>query len=287
MPTINRQLLETGDQPAFFKELCLKYQFPSGMNKIGQTVAPMLSQNIGVRQFSFFIKCLSILSLDNIHLSKDEAGYYVFNSLDVLTLNASPEEVCSQIKTDKNFGISREVKTPGKQSSYDKQHINEQINLLVLANVIYLKNNEIYLNIKEQPFIDEIAESALEPPGFDFSAYDLNTLVGRQAADADWQAYFATGTSISDELLSTRLEALGGDDAKSLVSVSDGRSKKELGDAGEEYVYTFEKQRVLNSAFPRFASKVKNRSAERGIGYDIQSVHATSDKPDTLKSHRS
>ena len=51
------KLLEDNDQPAFFKDLCLKMQFPSGMNR-KDYVLPLLHSDINIRQLCFLIAVL-------------------------------------------------------------------------------------------------------------------------------------------------------------------------------------------------------------------------------------
>ena len=63
-----KKFLADSDQPAFFKDICYKMQFPNGMNKI-QTVRPYLKEEISLRQFPFIIKCLMLASQEKIYLT--------------------------------------------------------------------------------------------------------------------------------------------------------------------------------------------------------------------------
>ena len=87
-----KKYIADSDQPAFFKDICFKMQFPNGMNKI-QTVRPYLDEHISLRQFPFVIKCLMLANDKKIELTVNDIGYYILNSLDVLKGNSTPEEV--------------------------------------------------------------------------------------------------------------------------------------------------------------------------------------------------
>lgn len=96
------------------------------------------------------MKVLQIAKNGSIILTKKEIGYYILNSLDVLQGIASPFEVLDAIVADRKNRIQREVQTPGKASSFDYQHINEQINPLELANLIISKDGVVGLNPREE-----------------------------------------------------------------------------------------------------------------------------------------
>lgn len=130
-----KKYLEDNDQPAFFKDICYKMQFPNGTQK-SQTVLERVADEICVRPNAFILKLLLIAKTANVDITKKALGYYVLNSLDVLQGKASPYEVLEAIAEDKRHGIERVIVVPGKASSYCYQHINEQLNYLELANLI-------------------------------------------------------------------------------------------------------------------------------------------------------
>ena len=68
--------LESEDQPAFFKDICVKFQFPNGMDSI-HTIRDKVSQKISLRQFSFILELLFISHNKEIKLTKDEIAYFV------------------------------------------------------------------------------------------------------------------------------------------------------------------------------------------------------------------
>ena len=87
-----KKFLSDNDQPAFFKDLCYKMQFPNGMNKI-QTLQPHLDLGISLRPYPFIIKCLMLADEMQLKLTVNDIGYYILNALDVLQGKASAIEV--------------------------------------------------------------------------------------------------------------------------------------------------------------------------------------------------
>jgi len=263
------KLLNDSDQPAFFKDLCAKYQFPSGISTIS-TVADQISHGIQVRQLSFVLKVL--LEVDKLeqNLSKKEIAYYILNSLDVLTRQATPREIIEQISQDRNKKITREISAPNKASSFNYQHINEQLNLLFLANLITYDDGFVILNSKEMNFIEALARQHNLAPAFDFTQYDLSDIEDRKNAEIKWGIFFAQLSDIDETITSTSALALSDIDLPSLPK-SSTIDKIALGDDGEEYVYNLEVNRV-KSSFPRLVNKIKKQGIIKGLGYDILSV---------------
>ena len=112
-----QKFLEDNDQPAFFKDICYKMQFPNGTQKISTTVADRIANEICVRTNAFLIEFLCIAKTANITVTKKEIGYYVLNSLDVLQGKANPYEVLEAVTQDRKAGIERDISVPGKASS--------------------------------------------------------------------------------------------------------------------------------------------------------------------------
>ncbi len=266
------KFMEDNDQPAFFKDICFKMQFPNGMTK-GETVKERVGLGISIRPNSYVLKLLLLAKNAAITLNKSDLGYYALNSLDVLTRHATPFEVIDQIERDKKEGIVRKVHTDGKAASYNVQHINEQINYLELANLVITDNDgEVALNTNDLDTINLFAELWNEKPLFDCAAYDLSSLVGRKQFQLDWDYYFAQLSTAADKFATTSA-SLGIVEHKTMVKPTTGIGKTELGDEGEFYVLDYEKERV--KAFdPRLVGKVIHLGKTRGLGYDIQSVIA-------------
>ncbi len=274
------KLIEDSDQPAFFKDLCAKYQFPSGINKILPTVETHVADKLSIRQFAFLLKVLLILDEKSYFITKKQAGYYVLNSLDVLKRDATPVEVVTQIISDINEKIYREVFVSGKATSFTHQHINEQLSLLVLSNCIYYDDKCIRLNQKEIPYILALSEWHSEPPDFDFYQFDFSNKEHRKRAESMWNVYFANFSAIDKKILLTSVDALRTNTEHETNSPN--TNTVALGDEGEEYVYQIERNRI-GKKFPRLVSKIKKFGKIRGLGYDILSVIGEGENPDFAK----
>lgn len=273
-----QKYLEDSDQPAFFKDICYKMQFPNGMQKINPTVVQRVADGICVRPFAFVLKFLQIAETEKISLTKRDIGYYVLNSLDVLQGKASPREVLDVIVEDKKNGIVREIKMSGKASSYTYQHINEQLNYLELANLIRIADDRrVVLNPNEKEAIEFFIEDFDKKPEFDVYSYDLSDPEARRRFRLDWDAYYSR-LSVYSSKFSTKPDSLfftpdtgaeSGNGQKHHPSLN----LTEFGNEGEVLVYEYEKHRV--SAYnTRLANKVLSLWETKGLGYDIQSVIA-------------
>lgn len=271
-----KKYIADSDQPAFFKDICFKMQFPNGMNKI-QTLRPYLEEQISLRQFPFIIKCLMLANDKQIELTVNDIGYYILNSLDVLKGNASPEEVIEQIFIDKAKDIERKIVVAGKASSYTMQHIREQLNYLELANLIFITDDKrVLLNYREKTCLELFASQCGIAPAFDMYQYNVNEQKDRDQLYLDWDKYYSKVSENADDF-ATNISALVTSEEikkteKTKIKSNEGTTV-ELGDEGEQYVYDYEKARV--TAFnPRLAGKVIPLGKTRGLGYDIQSVVA-------------
>ena len=264
------KFLEDNDQPAFFKDVCFKMQFPNGMDKT-TTIIERINNQIKLRPYSYLLKVLLYAKNAGLSIYKSDIGYYVLNSLDVLQRKANPLDIIDQISKDRRYGIVRKVITPGKESSYDNQHINEMINYLELANLIIVGQDKVVvINENEKEVVDYFADFWDEDPIFDIYSYDLNIPENRKSVGQDWDYYFSLLSKDSYKFTTT-VEALGIPKEK---YESKGKNKLiELGDEGELFVYEYEKDRV-KSFDNRLAGKVLHLGKTRGLGYDIQSVIA-------------
>jgi len=272
-----QKYLEDNDQPAFFKDICYKMQFPNGSQK-SSTVRERISAKISIRPMSFILKFLQIAKTAKIDITKKDIGYYILNSLDVLQGKANPYEVLDAISTDKQAGIERTIIVPGKASSYNYQHINEQINYLELANLIRVTDDKrLILNSNESETIELFASTWDVAPDFDAYSYDLSSVENRKKFQLDWDFYYSQLSSEAAKFETTADSLIVNTD---LSEDDTAKAKKEssvnlteFGDEGEALVFEYEKRRV--SAFnARLANKVLSLGKTKGIGYDIQSVIA-------------
>jgi hypothetical protein len=256
--------LEDSDQPAFFKDLCFKFQFPNGMDKIDK-VLEKVKAKISIRQYPYLLKLLLLAHQKGIKLTKDEVAYYVLNSLHVLQGWVPPSEVLKHIIKDREAGVVKKVQVPGKASSYSMQHINEQLNYLELANLIRIDNRLISINFKESETIELMASYWDKPPEFNVGNYNLQDVEERKKFYRDWQIYYSRLNTV--QKFETTIESLN-------ISYSSTQADKlSIGEEGENFVLEYEKNRV--SKFdPRLVRKVLYLGKTKGLGYDIQSVVA-------------
>lgn len=265
-----KKFLEDGDIPAFFKDICFKMQFPNVMQKI-QTVTERLQNNIKLRPYCFLIKTLQLAEQQKLILDKKTIGFYILNSLDVLQGIATPEEVISQIMTDKQKGIYREIEGDAA-SSFKYQHINEQLNYLELANLIWVDGKrDVYLNHKEQQCLDLFSKDWNSELLFKIEKSDISSPEAFKDLQFRWNEYYGKLSS-EENAFATKLEALAINDNSQTGYRLYGNTV-ELGDEGENFVFNFEKDRV-GKFNPRLTNKVILFGKQKGLGYDVQSVMA-------------
>ena len=273
----NKKLLDDSDQPAFFKNLCLNFQFPNGTQKI-QTIKERIGDNIRFKPFHFILALISKAKYKKITLTSDEIGYYVLNAKQVLQGLISVDEVLNKISIDRENKSSNKLKA----GSYNVQHIREQFNLLVLANLIYFEDDFIFLNESEKAITSIFINDYNSPLKFDIYDYNLKVEEDKKLMYSEWSEYFGKVAVEDYTLISTSVEALQGQkvaEIETVVVEKKGTNKKELGDAGESYVFELEKSRV-SKTHPRLVNKVLLFGEQRGLGYDILSVEADENKID-------
>lgn len=264
----NKKLLEDNDQPAFFKNLCLNFQFPNGTQKI-QTIVERIDDNIKFKPFHFLLALISLAKKSNVFLTKDEITYYVLNAKQVLQGEISIEEVLTEILKDRKNNTSKKLEV----TSFNTQHIREQLNLLALANLIFIDGDLVVLNQAETNTINLFLSELNEPLKFDIYKYDLSIDEEKKAMYSEWSEYFGKIAVKDYELISTSIEALQRVEVEKVVVPKKGTDHTILGDEGEEYVFTLEKIRVT-ATHPRLTNKVLLLGKQRGLGYDISSVEA-------------
>lgn len=273
------KFLEDNDQPAFFKDVCYKMQFPNGMDST-HTLQQRVAEEIKIRPNSYVLKVLQLASTANQPITVKDIGYYILNSLDVLQGNANPYEVLEAIVEDHKAGLQREIKAYGedgkpKASSYTMQHIREQLNYLELANLIRITDDRrVVLNPNEMDTINLFTKEFDRAPEFDVYAYDLDRIEVRKQFQYDWDEYYARLSAYAGKFM-TMSDAINFEPEKTEKTKpkKDGINLTEFGDEGEALVFEYEKARV--SAFnSRLANKVLSLGKTKGIGYDIQSVIA-------------
>lgn len=265
----NAKLLEDNDQPAFFKNLCLNFQFPNGTQKI-QTIVERIDNKIRFKPFHFVISLLQEAKLNKITLTKDEIGYYVLNAKEVLQGKIVPIVVLNEIISDRNKGVVKKLESGSKHT----QHIREQLNLLELANLVKIINGNIILNGNEEKLIGKFVRDLDEPLSFDIYSYDLKDELQKLKMYREWSEYFGSVFIEDYDLLKTKLdypsEVIAAPSQKQI-------SNTVLGDQGEEFILNLEKERVKKS-YPRLVNKIQLVGKLRGFGYDILSVEANENR---------
>lgn len=264
------KLIENGDLPQFFKSIIVNFQFPNGLDKI-QTIKERVNRNISLKPFHFIVNLLNIAKQKAITLTKNEIAYYVLDSLDVLKGIATPQDVLQKIEEHRSKHIEYKVEHPDKASSYSMQHISEQLNLLELSNVIiqgYLVGTKIVrLNHREKNFINYLISENYSQLDFDIYDYFHNK---RDTLQVEWAKYFSSNKLIDCLDEETIIEP----EIEKPNSIPKASSPLEIGDAGENIVFNYEKERVKAFNARLAQQKVLLLGKQRGLGYDIQSVWA-------------
>lgn len=258
-------LQERQDYPAFFRGLCLNFQFPNGARK-PQSCKEDLNNRIKFKPYCFIVKLLQHAQSrpSPILLSMQEIGFHALSNLEVLQGEVSCEDVCEAIISDRANGIRRSA----LHGSNEWQHIKELFNWLSLTNMTIADKTHIWLNPKEAKTIELFATSD-KTFGFDAYSYDFDSEESRKRFYNDWKRFYS---SLPQELETTRV--LGSISANSGVATRPAiKSSTDLGDEGEALVYRLEVERV--KAFkPRLANKVLLLGKTKGLGYDVLSIEA-------------
>lgn len=278
--------LVRGDMPAFFKNLCLNFQFPNGMQKYrgagDTTIETSIDWSISSKPLVFIVALLDAAKNEGLQIRAPHLYYFVLNSLHVLQGVATVSEVLAAIRRSIEINSVPTLPNPEKKKeSYVTQHLREQLNLLKLANIIRISScssKNVYLNIAESTSIELFLEEARNYGGINFPF--TSTMLGDVHSLArEWERYYGS-VRYDERLLLTPAAALQWD-INTIVRSTEvltreqptGASTQEIGNEGERIVLDYERARLqqCNSSLVR---KLKDRTAERGIGYDIESVDA-------------
>ena len=266
-----KKYLEDSDQPALFKSACFQFQQPNGSQEIN-SVIEKIQNRISFKPYHFLLLLLQKAQQNNVVLTKQEIGYYVLNSLQVLQGKVAAEEVLKTILLDRVNKITKKVAVT-KNYAWDYQHINEQYDYLKLANLIRDSGSDIWINSKEQTTIDYFIENLKLPLAIDYSKYNLEEKNIGKKIELEWQEYFGISSQFNQEKFNTSINSL--DAVTSILKGQQvGKSTIELGDEGENFVLEFEKN-LVKSFNPRLVSKVNYLGKTKGLGYDILSIEAS------------
>lgn len=268
-----KKFIADNDQPAFFKDMCYRFQFPNGLDKI-QTLKDRIEQGIRIRPFCYTIKLANYAYDNGVVLNQNEIAYYALNNLEVLQGKVDVNEVLEQIKSDRAQGIVRKVHFEDKAESYNTQHIREQLNYLELANLIRNKSGNIFPNKKEIVAISKFSMASFDL-GFDAYSYDLEIEESKQQLYLDWQKYYSDIAQNTVDEFETKIDALqyDVDDSGKQINKVYAVDTMLIGDDGESLVFRYEKDRV-SEYDTRLTNKIHMLGKTKGLGYDIQSIFA-------------
>lgn len=276
---ICKYLIRTGDQPAFFKNMCLNFQFPNGTQK-KETVTKRIKDGMCFKPYHFILSLLNLAKNAGLTLERREIEYYALSSFEVLKGNVSPETVLNYIVHDRSKGIVKELNATSfseepKDNSYIHQHMRELFNYLELANLIIQDSKNVYLNTKEQNIIDVFISETND-------VHELEGLDENGNATEETRALWAIkygSLSHGEDILVTTADAI----IRKVETPSHEEEEQEnivnanqIGLEGEQYVLKKEKERV-RAIRPIWENRVKYVGNIKGLGYDIQSVDTNND----------
>ena len=184
------------------------------------------------------------------------------------------------VDADRKAGIARTINS-GKNDPWDWEHITGILNYLYLANLIeyskarYARDREVTLNAHEAATIKIFVSGYLDPLEFDvYNArkYPRGTVKERKTFQLEWDKYHGRLSKHAGSFY-TLPSCLG---ISTVASIGGARKSSKvmtaaIGKAGESYVEKYEKD-MLGKINPAYSLKVTNKSAIRGIGYDIESA---------------
>ena len=262
---LTAKLLEDADQPAFFKVLASRIQAPNPMNKLN-TFEEERELGANVRPLVLVLEVLKALKGPASYL---ELRTFVLANLHAYRGEFSGEEIAAQIIDARANKL--ELPNPIEPNvPYNHQHIREMLSFLKLANLVVEPQLEtFYLNPHEDQalawiFSKDSRESLFRMPeeGEKYTDY--------QAA---WSRHYGSLASVESSVTSTSLDALNisADVTKPILLGIRPARTTEIGRIGEELVLSWQIDEVTHVR-PQDLRHVKDRSAERGIGFDIQSI---------------
>lgn len=194
-----KRFLADRDRKAFFKDLCYKLQFPNGMNA-PQTIIKRVVDGVHVYPCRFLVKTMQIAEKKGIRLTRNEIGYYILNSTDVLTGESTPAEVVDCIISNRKKGIVHFV----PKSTYYSQHISGIIKYMDYAGLIMLLDEKsgsgaVMLNHNEDKALDIFAKNLKDNVEFqvgDYVVKDGSKMVLDKEFRLNWDLY---NSKISNE----------------------------------------------------------------------------------------
>ena len=264
--------LRDNDQPALFKSVCFQFQQPNGAQTIN-TFKEKIVNEISIRPFHFIIKLLKLSYEDDIRLTKDDLFYYVLNCKQTLQGHVSPEVVYEKILQERSEGKHREVAVE-RNPAWTFQHMREQLDYLLLANLIRLDRYSVYLNMREIKTINLFVEELNRPLRFNYTVYDPDRPNISSVIEYDWLYYMGVSEGIDLSIFNTTATSF---DTPAEDNVEEQLPQEEstvdLGDRGEAFIMMYERK-IVADFNKRLVNKVNHLGRTHGLGYDIASIEA-------------
>jgi len=247
------RLLESSDQTAFFREIAWKFQFPFGASSPREWKE---NQDLSLRPGPFLLQLLDLADKRSFPISQDEIFFYVLNSEDVQKGRVSPDDVLKCLignrlkeRLPKGFPVPR--------SSRHRQNLGEFLRIMELGSLIAIEGDRV--NLRK---ISKSTKSLFLGVNSRNIEFEQKEFVNDKDRRNEWDLYYTR----LDKSTAKKLAA-------SVAPTSHGGkiTAPELGKLGEQIAVAFEKNR-LSQVDKSLARRVKNRSKEKEIGFDIQSV---------------
>lgn len=256
------KLIEDGDQPAFFKVLISRLQFPNPSakkNKFDEQVA----DGLGVKPLVLVLDLLRVAHNKKDHISFYEIAYYVLNSFEALKGSHSGSTIYEDIIRSR----VNKVNIPLFTGSAARQHIKEALNLLILANLVRTDSLTYWVNQFEIDAINEICKNPATSQLFRVR----NFTETHEDYQQTWKKYLTDISSAPISIFATKVAALGSVGPQRLVAGRPKRRANDIGREGELLVLDLESA-AIESGFPGKGWSAQDYTAKRGIGFDIESI---------------
>jgi len=247
------RLLESSDQTAFFREIAWKFQFPFGASSPRKWKQ---NQDLSLRPGPFLLQLLDLADKRSFPISQDEIFFYVLNSEDVQKGLVSPDDVLKCLvgnrlkeRLPKGFPVPR--------SSKHRQHLREFLGIMELGSLIAVEGDRVNLRKTSPSTKSLFLKANSRKIGFTDSGF-----VSRESRREAWDLHYTSLDKSSAKKLAASVPP---------TSHRGEFTATELGKLGEQIAVAFEKDR-LSQVERSLAERVKNRSKEKEIGFDIESV---------------
>lgn len=293
------ELIRNQDIPRFFKSLCNRFQFPSGVNKI-QFTSDYVAANVRFKPAQYLIRLLRAgkdLTGKSVAVTAKEIAHFVFNDKRVTVNHDGAKECMKRLLDLRRKDILCEKTSDVIRYARDFMNFMVQANLLIEYNKTYILNERekdaLDFIVNDKSFFDEY-NKALMPDG----TVDLEII---RNAEEHWHNYFTDVDTFEEEALKTTIEAFEKEtievtmENNTIETVTTGFeiptalqqlttdektgevkkvSTKDIGDEGELIVYGLERERV-SKIRPDLLALVRIVSNDTSLGFDVQSVYDT------------